>query len=564
MKNTSRTAALLLLTLMAGCWPRSGADIILTNATVLSLNDYLPPSSAVAIVDGKILAVGRNDEIRALATWRTTKIDLNGATVVPGLTDSHFHFRGFGEFNDQVLLWGTTSAKDAAVRMAKRAKSVKEGSWIIGRGWDQNDWDEQVFPTRQVLDRLLPDHPVMLKRVDGHAIWVNSRALELAGISDTTATPDGGAIIKDEAGFPTGVFIDNATDLFEDTLPEPTRAEIRRWLVTAASLCNQLGFTEIHDPGVDSLTIAVLKELADEGQLTIRYYGMLNGDEPDLLKAYFAVGPLLKYKGMITVRAVKYYADGALGSRGAALLADYSDDPGNRGLLVTEPQRLAELIERAISSGFQPAVHAIGNRANRSVLDIYEQALTKAKDADLRLRIEHAQVVSLKDIKRFGKLGVIAALQPSHATSDMYWAEDRVGATRIKGAYAWRKFLDAGAHITSGSDTPVEMAGALLQLYAARTRQDTTGWPQDGWYADQRLSGLEALRSMTSWAAYAAFEDSSRGMILPGFDADVTVLSGNPALDEPAQLLDMEILLTIVDGKIVWKNKRALKAQLKK
>ena len=560
MKNVYWIAASALLVLMAGCWPRSGADLVLFNATVLTLNEYLPSTSAVAIVDGKILAVGRNDEIKALATWRTKKIDLNGATVAPGLTDSHFHFRGFGEFKDQVLLWGTESAEDVAVRVAKRAKTVEKGRWIIGRGWDQNDWAEQEFPAREVLDRLLRDHPVMLKRVDGHAIWVNSLALELAGVTDSTRTPAGGAILKDADGMPTGVFIDNAMDLIEDTLPEPSKAEIRRWLLTAAQLCNELGFTEIHDPGVDSLTIEVLKELADERRLTIRYYGMLNGNEPDLLDAYFAAGPLLNYQNMITVRSVKYYADGALGSRGAALLSDYTDDPGNRGLLVTEPVVLAELVDRAIAHGFQTGIHAIGNRANRSVLDIYEQAIAAAGDADLRLRIEHAQVLAAKDIKRFGQLGVIAAMQPSHATSDMYWAEDRVGNKRIKGAYAWRKLLDSDAHITSGSDTPVEKAGALLQLYAARTRQDTTGWPKDGWYADQRMNGLEALRSMTSWAAYAAFEDSSRGMLIPGFDADITVLSGNPALSEPTELLDMDILLTIVDGQIVWQNKAALKA----
>ncbi len=533
--------------------------MIITGGTILTMDRYLAPVEALAIVDGRILAVGWEDEIRPLANWRTKRIDLKGAVVVPGLTDSHFHLLGFGRSLEELQLVGTTSAGEIADLVAVTARDLPPGTWIRGRGWDQNDWEVRTFPTRTVLDEAAPEHPVVLTRIDGHAIWVNSRALALAGITSETPAPDGGAIIHDENGNPTGVFIDNATALVHRALPKPGKDDIRRWLLAAVRRCNQVGLTEIHDPGVNDTTLDVIRELVDEDLFTLRYYGMLDGDDNVLLEQYFSNGPVLDYGGHMTVRAVKFYADGALGSRGAALLSPYSDDPGNRGLLVTPPGELETLVKRTLQAGFQPCTHAIGDRANRLMLDIYERAMVPYKGRDLRPRIEHAQVIARRDIRRFARLGVIPAMQPSHATSDMYWAVDRLGPERVRGAYAWRQLLNTGAIIPGGSDCPVEREEPLLQIYAARTRQDSSGWPEEGWYSDQRMGGLEALKAMTTWSAYAAFEDSTRGKILPGYDADLTVLSVNPVNCEPRALLIARVLMTMVGGRVVWHDKKGFR-----
>lgn len=550
--------SLFLLTL--ACTPRSGADLILSGGTILTMDKHLAPSEALAVVDGRILAVGWEEEILPLANRRTRRIDLKGAVVVPGLTDSHFHLRSFGRSLEELRLVGTTSAEEIAGLVTARARELPTGAWIKGRGWDQNDWEARAFPTRAVLDKAAPDHPVILTRVDGHAIWVNSRALALAGITTDTPTPDGGAILRDANGSPAGVFIDKATDLVRQVLPGPGREDIRRWLLAAVQRCNRVGLTEIHDPGVDSTTLEIIRELVDEGLFSLRYYGMLDGDDEALLSTYFNRGPLINYGGRMTIRAVKFFADGALGSRGAALLADYSDDPGNRGLLVTPPEKLETLVARTFQAGFQPCTHAIGDQANRLVLDIYERAMAQFEGRDLRPRIEHAQVLASSDIRRFARLGVIPAMQPSHATSDMYWAEDRLGPERVKGAYAWRRLLNSGTIIPGGSDCPVEGEEPLLQIYAARTRQDTSGWPEGGWYPDEKMGGLEALKALTTWSAYAAFEDAHRGKILPGYDADLTVLSLNPVNSDPRALLSARVLLTMVGGEVVWHDKNGFRA----
>jgi hypothetical protein len=300
-------------------------------------------------------------------------------------------------------------------------------------------------------------------------------------------------------------------------------------------------------------------DMVADGQFPLRYYGMLDGDEPELLDKFYSRGPLIEHGGRVTVRSVKIYADGAMGSRGAALLSSYSDDAKNRGLFVTSPQEMERQITRTLDAGFQPAVHALGDRAVRAVLDIYAKLLPKYNDQDIRPRIEHAQLVSRKDIKRFAELGVIAIMQPSHATSDMYWVEDRLGSRRMRGAYAWRSLIEAGVTVAGGSDTPVEGEEPLLQLFAARTRQDTTGWPEDGWYPQERLGGLWAAKTMTTWAAYAGFQDSLRGKILPGYDADLVVLSRNPVGGEPEDILRTKVLMTLLGGDIVWNNKPAWK-----
>ncbi|UCH64103.1 MAG: amidohydrolase [Fidelibacterota bacterium] len=520
------------------------------------MDRHLAPVEALAIVDGRILAVGSEDEILPLANWKTKRIDLKGAVVVPGLTDSHFHLLAFGRSLEQLKLVGTNSPEEIADLVVAKARDLPSGTWIRGRGWDQNNWEVQTFPTGTILDEAAPEHPVVLTRIDGHAIWVNSRALTLAGITSETPAPEGGAIIRDENNKPTGVFIDNATALIREALPKPEKDDIRRWLLGAVRRCNKVGLTEIHDPGVEGTTLGIIRELVDEGLFTLRYYGMLDGGDAALLEQYFSNGPVLNYSGYMTIRAVKFYADGALGSRGAALLSPYSDDPGNRGLVVTPPDELEALVKRTFQAGFQPCIHAIGDRGNRLTLDIYERTTAQLKDQDPRPRIEHAQVIAHRDIRRFARLGVLPAMQPSHATSDMYWAEDRLGPERVRGAYAWRQLLNSGSIIPGGSDCPVEREEPLLQLYAARTRQDTSGRPTGGWYPGERMGGPEALKAMTTWSAYAAFEDTTRGKILAGYDADLTVLSVNPVNCDPQALLNARVLMTIVAGQVVWHDKK--------
>ncbi|MFC1619133.1 amidohydrolase [Candidatus Neomarinimicrobiota bacterium] len=537
--------------------------MILTGGTILSMDKFLAPAQALAIVDGRILAVGNDEEIRSLANWQTKRIDLNGAVVVPGLTDSHLHLLGFGRSLEEIQLVGTASPEAVAALVAAKARELPPSTWIRGRGWDQNDWDAKVYPTKDILDRAAPDHPVLLSRIDGHAIWVNSRAMAIAGVTTGTPVPDGGAIIQGEGGNPTGIFIDNAEILITDKLPEAGKEDIRRWLLAAVRRLNQAGLTGVHDAGVGETTIEVLRELIDEGKFTLRYYGMLDGSDEDLLNTYLAGGPVLDYGEHMTLRAVKLYADGALGSRGAALLEPYHDDPDNRGLIVTPVEELERLIERSMRAGFQPCIHAIGDRGNRVALDIYERVMNRTDQRELRPRIEHAQVLSLRDIRRFARLDIIPAMQPSHATSDMYWAEDRLGPDRIRGAYAWRKILNTGVVIPGGSDCPVEREEPLLQLYAARTRQDASGWPEGGWYPQERMGGLEALKTLTSWAAYAAFEEAQRGKILPGYTADLTILDTNPVVCKASEILTTKVLLTIVGGEVVWRDKAGLRAMEK-
>ncbi len=560
MKQLYTISIFSLAMMTFACIPRSGADMILYNGVIITADKYLHPSEAVAIVDGKILAVGKETDIMPLGTWSTKKINLHGATVVPGLTDAHFHLVGFGASLDRLQLMDTGSPEQIAQIVAHKAGELPPGTWIQGRGWDQNDWEVKQFPHHSVLDTVSPDHPVVLSRVDGHAIWVNSAALKLAGITADTQAPDGGAIIRDDSGEPTGVLVDNAQDLITSVLPASSDDDIRRWLLAAMKRLNEVGLTEVHDAGVSDQTIRIIKQLIDEGLFTIRYYGMLNGSNEQLLNKYFAQGPILNYGNQMTVRTVKLYADGALGSRGAALLSDYSDDPGNTGLLITPPKELERLISKTLAAGFQPAVHAIGDRANRLVLNMYERQLARHDGEDHRPRIEHAQILARRDIRRFAKLGIIASMQPTHATSDMVWAEDRLGSRRIKGAYAWKQLLREGVKLAGGSDCPVEREEPLMQIYAARTRQDDKGWPEGGWRPDDRMTGSQALRNITAWAAHAAFEDSLRGKIFPGFDADMTILSKSPVSCEPEEILGIDVLTTFIGGKVVFKNDAAWSA----
>ena len=504
----------------------------------------------MVVAGGKIVAVGPADELRA-AHPAARVIDVTGATVMPGLTDAHGHLYGLGLSLDTVNLVGATSFDEAVARVKERAERAQPGEWILGRGWDQNRWPGKQFPTAAALDAAITDHPVWLRRVDGHAGVANSAAMRAAGVTTSTPDPEGGRIIRDANGNPTGVFVDHAEGLIDSAVPPPSFELRKARVLAAAQRIAANGLTEMHDAGADGSTILAVRQLIDEKRFPIRVYTMLTDDAP-LLDTWFRRGAEVGYGDRLTVRAVKLYADGALGSRGAALLAPYSDDRGNSGLLVNRPEHLLDVTRRARAAGFQVNAHAIGDRGVRNVIDAYEQAGVAAAD---RCRIEHLQVVAPEDFPRLARSGIIASMQPTHATSDMGWAEDRVGPERIKGAYAWRTVLDSGARLALGSDFPVEAVNPFFGIHAAVTRQDQKGWPAGGWYPAQKLTLAEAIRGFTSDAAYAAFEETSRGTIEPGKLADFTIVEGDLYAMPPSELFNTKVRMTVVGGEVVYGGK---------
>ncbi|MHB0970082.1 MAG: amidohydrolase [Thermoanaerobaculia bacterium] len=498
----------------------------------------------VVIDDGKVVEVGPTGKVFPPrgANW----IDATGLTILPGLMDGHAHIGGLGDALHTVRLTGATSLGEVVARIRNRAVTRPDGEWILGRGWDQNDWDVKEFPTAAAVDAAVPQHPVWVRRIDGHAGLANSAAMRAAGITAATPDPSGGRILRDGRGEPTGVFIDNAMNLVEKVLPKASRQQRKERLRDAARNIAANGLTAVHDAGIDAEGIEILDELARERRLPIRAYLMLD-DDAALIDSWLTKGP--RTTGPVVVRAIKLYADGALGSRGAALLEPYSDDPHHSGLLVSDPAHLADVATRARTSGFQVNTHAIGDRGNRIVIDAYEKAGVTAAD---RFRVEHLQVIALDDIPRLARLGIIASMQPTHATSDMPWAEARVGAQRIGGAYAWRKVLDAGARLSFGSDFPVEEVNPFLGIHSAVTRQDGEGHPPGGWHPEERLTVGEALSAFTLGVAYSAFEETTRGSIEPGKAADLTITRENPLAISPDGLDDIKVRYTVVDGRIVF------------
>ncbi len=537
----------------AGAAEGEGAvDLILLGA-VYTVDPERPRAEAVAIRGDRIAYVGDRAGAEALRGGQTRVIEAPaGAAILPGLYDAHAHFLGLGKVLENLDLSGTSSAAEVAALVRARCAERPAGEWICGRGWDQNDWSGQAFPTWQQLDGC-PEHPVYLSRVDGHAIWVNDVALQRAGVTAATPDPAGGRILRDDAGEPTGVLIDTAIDLVADLVPDPTHEQLLRRARVARDECLRLGITSVVDAGIGAETLAAYEELGAAGELGVRIYAMISDEtgEEAFLAEQLAAGPRVgRYDHHLTVRAVKCYADGALGSRGAALLQPYRDDPGNRGLIVHDGEHLLDVTARALQAGFQVGVHAIGDRGNRTVLDAYERALAAHPTADHRLRIEHAQVVHPDDLPRFAALGVVPAMQPTHATSDMPWAPDRLGVARLAGAYAWRSFLDSGVRIPMGSDFPVEQPNPLWGLYAAVTRQDHQGWPAGGWLPGQRLTIDEAVRGFTLDAAYGSFEEEIKGSLEVGKLADVVVLERDPFAVEPRALIDARVLWTVVGGEV--------------
>jgi len=525
------------------------ADLVLDGGIVVTLDDARPRATALAVRGGRIVAVGDAADVKRFIGKATRRIDLGGRTVVPGLTDAHVHVEGLGTALERLDLVGAASLQDAVARVAGAVKKAPAGEWLQGRGWDQNDWPEKRFPTAADLDRVAGGRPVFLLRVDGHAAWASSEALLRAGISARTPDPEGGRILRDATGDPSGVLIDNGMSLVTAHIPEPSREVRKRRLAAGLRACARGGLTEVHDAGVPLDVVDLYKELLAEGNMPVRAYVMLKADE--FLKGGSSLSPEIGLgDGRLTVRAVKVVADGALGSRGALLLAPYSDEPGTRGLATIAPETLRTVLERALAQGFQVATHAIGDAANRMVLDAYEAAFGAGGGARHRFRIEHAQVLTPADVPRFKALGVIPSMQPTHCTSDMYWAEARLGPERAEGAYLWKTFLAQGVPVAGGSDAPVEDIAVLPGLYAAVTRQDAKGWPQGGWHPGERVSIEEALRMFATGGAFAAFEEGDRGTIAPGKRADLTVFTRDVTRAAPAEILATRVSMTVVGGEV--------------
>jgi len=546
----------LLLALGEGCARRApeGARVettVYVARRIRTLDEQKPEAQALAVRKGRLVAVGTRAEVLKAAGEGARVVDYGDAVVVPGLVDAHAHIAGLGRSLTVARLEGARSVDEVVRRLAEAPSTSFQGDWLIGKGWDQNGWPGQEFPGRRELDARFPRTPVYLTRVDHHAAWVNGEALKRAGISRETPDPAGGRILRDAKGEPTGVLVDNAMDLVAKVVSPPTDEQLEARLSAALERCAQVGLTGVHDAGMDLRTFRKLQAWDMAGRLPVRVYAMADGQGEER-HTYLELGT---YGGrLLEMKSVKFLLDGALGSRGAALHTAYSDAPGETGLLLMEPEELARRTWAFMERGFQVCVHAIGDRANTLVVDTLIRASAATGTKPLRHRVEHAQILRPEDIQKLGEAGLVASVQPTHATSDMGWAEARLGAERLKGAYAWKSLKEAGAVLALGSDFPIENPDVLAGLYAARTRQDAAGKPEGGWQPRERLSGQEALEGFTVGPAWASFAEGRRGRLVEGMDADFTVLTVDPVSDEAKALVDAKVVATVVDGREVHRS----------
>jgi predicted amidohydrolase YtcJ len=542
----------LFIGFLSACGGPTNDNQIIHNINGYDLNgNQVERFSVLVIQNGKVLAKG-DDSL--LETYDFPRRDGGGLTLLPGLIDAHAHIMGLGNALMSVDLMGASTKEEALSRIKAFADANPNQEWIVGRGWNQTLWPENAFPTAADLDAILPERPVALERVDGHATWVNSRALELASITNDTQNPDGGVILRDASGAASGVLIDRASYLVDRVIPAPSTAARREALGRALASIASHGLTGVHDAGVGVADWALYKDFADNGYLSTRIYAMISGSG-SIFDTLAADGPVIGHANhMLTMRSVKLYGDGALGSRGAALIEDYSDEPGNRGLLFYTTQQLLPMFEKVSGKGFQINIHAIGDMANRAALDAFDSLSSQGGTAGMRHRIEHAQVVALTDIPRFKSLDIIASMQPTHATSDMNMAEARVGIHRIRGAYAWRTYMNQGTIIASGSDFPVEAVNPFFGLYSAVTRMDFDGNPPGGWYPEHLMSRAEALKSFTLDAAYAGHMDDVTGSLDVGKYADF-ILIDRDYFEVPAQEIhQIQVEQTWVGGKQMFQR----------
>lgn len=564
--QTIRVYSLLPL-FVAGCAslpgggrPGGAADVVFVGGTVFVADSALTTHEALAVRGERVLAVGSDAEVRRLIGGDTRVVELNGALLTPGFNDAHMHLASGGMDMLEVVLQGVSAPDEIRRRVARAAADAAPGEWILGRGWDHTRLPEEAlgpggWPTRELLDRAAPDHPVFLSRVDGHTGWANSRALELAGIDRLTLDPAGGEIVRGTDGEPTGILKENAMALVERVLPEPGEEMRRRGIRAAMELAARSGVTSVQTSATEA-DLAIYRDLRDRGELTLRVYGWTEDFSLERI-AQLASRGVTAATGDAWVREgiIKGYVDGTLGSRTAYMLEPFSDNPSTRGILRLSRADLETLVAAADEAGLQIALHAIGDAAGRLALDAYQRVGAGGTGRDRRHRIEHAQVLDAQDIPRFARLGVIASMQPTHATSDMRWAEERIGPNRAReGAYAWRSLLDAGATVVFGTDFGVEPMPPVEGLYSAVTRQsrEEPGTPPGGWLPDERLTTAEAIRLYTAAPAFAEFQEHEKGRLQPGMLADLVVWDRDLLTAQPGEILQARPVMTVVGGRVVF------------
>ena len=565
--------------LITGCTPgeeSNPADLILINARVYTLDwgdpapdgtlmsdaphddrGWHPDADAIVISGGEIAFVGATSEAKKFQVESTRVVDLAGATVIPGLVDSHTHVFNLGAALDRIDLTDVDTEEQAVALVVERARSIPPGEWIVGRGWDEGAWANR-YPDKSLLSEAVPDHPVFMDSLHSFGGWANQMALDIAGITRETEAPVGGEIRLGADGEPNGLFLNNAVDLMRAAVPPPSRETYTNQLLTGLNQMAADGYVTVHEAGLDSLQMSILEQLESEGSLPIRVYAMISLRDEDLMRKWIEKGPDQDSDSMLVTKAVKAYYDGALGSRGARLLYDYSDKEGHRGLSGDNYGFNEDLTAQAMKKGFQIGIHAIGDAGNREALDILEVVFRdEPSTANNRHRIEHAQILNPDDLPRFGQLGIIASMEPPHAMEDKTWAEDRLGPERILGGYAWRSLRETNAALTFNSDNPGSDHDIFYGLHSAITRQDKNQEPEGGWYAEQAMNADEAVRGYTSWSAYASFREKETGIIEAGRWADLTVMDIDPFLlseESAGDILSGRILMTIVDGKIAYER----------
>lgn len=560
MKTLLAALSLLFFGLMPAA-PPPLPGIVFINGNIYTANEKQPRAEAIAIRGNRIVFVGSNAGAKRFQTSLMRVVDLHGATVLPGFTDAHAHFIGVGQREMNLNLEGITNLEDFLAKVKARVDQAKPGEWVTGRGWIETFWKSPVFPTRWDLDKIAPNNPVFLTRADGHGAVANSAALKIGGVTKDTKDPFGGQILHDkQTGEPVGMLLDTAQGLVARHIPARGDADAEQAMMLANKRSIELGWTQIHDAGGSYRDVDLFKKLYEEGKLKIRIYKAVYGPG-DEAKRLLSEGPIIEAFGhRFNLRTIKVVSDGALGSRGAALLEPYSDAPDSKGFLRVKDEELMPMLKEALRQGIQVETHAIGDWANRFILDEYEKALkavplAQRKIRSPRWRDEHTQIVNPVDIPRFARLGIIPSMQPSHAIGDLHFVPSRIGIARTKGAYAWQSLIKTGAIIPGGSDAPVERGEPMIEFYAAVARKDIRGFSGEGWHPEEKVTREQALKMFTIWPAYAAFEEKLRGSIQVGKLADLTILSADIMKIPEMDILKTRCVMTVIGGETVYESR---------